>query len=1214
LLRFEIILYANRFGFRQNLDDKHTLGQLYEGIGTLSDQLPPPWRDTTYALWVLHHVTHRLSQEEIEQTVRAVANELNHTHGHLDADFLMFKYRSIQKNFPQNAINALNFLENASPVGDDYVSLPLGNDEVEVFNIHASLHSVLGSLSHDDLAFIKRLQSSYQSVNSITGRIRVLEYLLWRKYNEPATLRELRDAFESAGDIFAMHYVVGIAEVGRLVENNLYPRARLRLEQLLEDPRIPPIRLKMLYSGYIQSIYAELGISPKAVNSPGELSDNSPPSSSNPIPVLFGRSGKDFLAELSKASPDTNGSESSANWPLPVRNYLEAVRVGFRVEEIINTIEQNESNPAAVNSLLAELKQIMSLRTLESWKSGSYEPLQPVSVFYNIAKVHFFLTSFASVDTAASLIEMRKYLDYALSMNPDAYWEFHCHLLMANAWTPVESEQTTETRRSALEHFWKAEKLSTKFRLQTPFSPPRFGGRLETLEIKQTFAKSIDEGATLQRVLYSTILGAGGSFSDVDARFFEEQTWALIQVSKSRALLDVAGTEEDDATTEDPSTEHEVLELTSQPPFTLEDLKSLTNKSEREIIFVDWVCLIGQIYMVAVGETGRPTIFWLRYTPQEILEWKKQHLNSATMEDLITADKQLNELRGLVEPLTLLARDKEMLVFCPSGPLHDIPLHAIPLKDKPIIDNHPVVYASSFNLLFRCLHWSCSRKETPSTSVNLDSDQLSQNVVVSVYERGSSEEMASLQHFTETLAHLLNATTLSGSDAIPSKILPSVNQARIFHFHGHVHFDPEKPQQHALELGGGELWTVRDMFVGLDLALHHPLVTIIGCDSGRERYGVGDEPLGAKTAFFQAGAASFVGTLWPISAADGRNFAMEFYRSGAGPDSAETKQRMQEEMQYLAVRGIERNAGHGDEDDLGRFANLAVAHQKAVLRIKADGKTRAPYHWASFVLSGSWLFRRQHAAPAAGVEEAREDSRGERGNQFGLGGTKAMSEALPQSPERDRYRAVWKSHVSILLCQQHPSCLLPVCMAPPVRSDPLSPMQRNELTLRLNSIKSQVLSLMKRLLDVMETIQANSAQSSIDDLRDTIESFKQTTVFSKSDEIPFLVMTLYSRLEADFKVYVDDLGSKRGHFGSDEEFRMALFRSMVSTVAEFESYIEMNFAEMEADMWLQDEMMEKLDIHHQERLLYYECVCQLYEEMCWSKTPRFRVYRTRMDS
>jgi len=88
------------------------------------------------------------------------------------------------------------------------------------------------------------------------------------------------------------------------------------------------------------------------------------------------------------------------------------------------------------------------------------------------------------------------------------------------------------------------------------------------------------------------------------------------------------GTEEDDAKTEDSSIEREILELTSQPPFTLDDLKSMANKSEREIIFVDWVCLIGQIYMVTVGETGRPTDFLLRYTSQEIPEWKRQHLNS----------------------------------------------------------------------------------------------------------------------------------------------------------------------------------------------------------------------------------------------------------------------------------------------------------------------------------------------------------------------------------------------------------------------------------------------------------------------------------------------------------------------------------------------------------------------------------------------------------
>ena len=126
----------------------------------------------------------------------------------------------------------------------------------------------------------------------------------------------------------------------------------------------------------------------------------------------------------------------------------------------------------------------------------------------------------------------------------------------------------------------------------------------------------------MQRVIYSTILGAGGSSVTWMRDFSKSRHRPLSKFPNFRALLDIAGTEGDNTVTEGSSIECDALGLTSQPPFTLDDLKSMTNKSEREIVFVDWVCLIGQIYMVAVGETGRPTIFLLLYSPQEILEWK----------------------------------------------------------------------------------------------------------------------------------------------------------------------------------------------------------------------------------------------------------------------------------------------------------------------------------------------------------------------------------------------------------------------------------------------------------------------------------------------------------------------------------------------------------------------------------------------------------------
>jgi hypothetical protein len=50
---------------------------------------------------------------------------------------------------------------------------------------------------------------------------------------------------------------------------------------------------------------------------------------------------------------------------------------------------------------------------------------------------------------------------------------------------------------------------------------------------------------------------------------------------------------------------------------------------------------------------------------------------------------------------------------------------------------------------------------------------------------------------------------------------------------------------------------------------------------------------------------------------------------------------------------------------------------------------------------------------------------------------------------------------------------------------------------------------------------------------------------------------------------------ERVRLASDEEFEIALLRAIAYTVAELESYIEMNFTEMEAHMWLRDKMMEK---------------------------------------
>ena len=111
--------------------------------------------------------------------------------------------------------------------------------------------------------------------------------------------------------------------------------------------------------------------------------------------------------------------------------------------------------------------------------------------------------------------------------------------------------------------------------------------------------------------------------------------------------------------------------------------------------------------------------------------------------------------------------------------------------------------------------------------------------------------------------------------------------------------------------------------------LHHrnPLVVNIACGSSTQDIQLGDEPLGLPTAWLIAGARAVVGTLWPIQSRDGRRFTEEFYGE---------------------LESARRTGG------LDGMVNLAVALQKAALKMRDDEEMQAPYHWAGFVLQGAW--------------------------------------------------------------------------------------------------------------------------------------------------------------------------------------------------------------------------------------------------------------------
>jgi len=124
------------------------------------------------------------------------------------------------------------------------------------------------------------------------------------------------------------------------------------------------------------------------------------------------------------------------------------------------------------------------------------------------------------------------------------------------------------------------------------------------------------------------------------------------------------------------------------------------------------------------------------------------------------------------------------------------------------------------------------------------------------------------------------------------------------------------------------VFTASDMFT---ITINTSCLTLITCGSAHEAHtSQGDEPLGLVSAILCAGATSVIGTMWKVQVGTARVFT--------------------EVLDRHLNTCVVKTAGMD-------LVDLAVAVQKTALRLKRrhEGGTRHPYHWAAFVLNGSWF-------------------------------------------------------------------------------------------------------------------------------------------------------------------------------------------------------------------------------------------------------------------
>lgn len=111
-----------------------------------------------------------------------------------------------------------------------------------------------------------------------------------------------------------------------------------------------------------------------------------------------------------------------------------------------------------------------------------------------------------------------------------------------------------------------------------------------------------------------------------------------------------------------------------------------------------------------------------------------------------------------------------------------------------------------------------------------------------------------------------------------------------------------------------------------NLKMDSPVFILMACNSATQQVLTGNESLGLITAMLVAGASSIIGTLWEIASETARTFAERF------------------------THELIDASGSG-------MIDLAVALQRTVISLKQDYNTRLPYHWAPFVLHGSYFSR-----------------------------------------------------------------------------------------------------------------------------------------------------------------------------------------------------------------------------------------------------------------
>ncbi|MBV9386792.1 MAG: CHAT domain-containing protein [Chroococcidiopsidaceae cyanobacterium CP_BM_ER_R8_30] len=330
----------------------------------------------------------------------------------------------------------------------------------------------------------------------------------------------------------------------------------------------------------------------------------------------------------------------------------------------------------------------------------------------------------------------------------------------------------------------------------------------------------------------------------------------------------------------------------------------LTDTDQRTAcVCIDWIGVNDRLFLIALRPGNTPQIIPISLRLSAIRNFVSANLAPESFRSTLRdAPQVLHELNSLVAPIAELSSPDELLILCPSGPLHALPLHALEVNGNPLLVRNPIVYSPSLSVLRYCLARRRTQQGMPSAVLFGDPS-------------GDRSEAADL---VAHLAKRFGAEAFTRQSVTRQTFTKAIAGHDIVHFQGHAVHDRNDPLNSYLLLADGK-FTAREVFGVADLQAG--LVTLAACESAANVIETGDEPLGLIPAFLYAGANAVLATLWKV------------HRSSA----AQT-------MQLFYDKLADKNSS----------IDKAEALRQAMLTVRSTPGFDSPYHWAPFILHGDW--------------------------------------------------------------------------------------------------------------------------------------------------------------------------------------------------------------------------------------------------------------------